>query len=393
MFSGRVDYQAAFNSVFQPIEKARGLPNLVYTDPAFFRDEQDRVFADGWTCAGVSADLPNPGDVKPVHVGGRPIVLVRARDGGVRAYHNVCPHRGALLVAEAASGSPVIRCPYHSWAYDLDGALVKTPEVGGPGVHQCDAITKDNVSLAPVRVREWLGFVFVDVIGRAPDFDEEVAPLMRRWADYDFSTLGHGGYAYLDVKANWKLAVENYAESYHLPWVHPDLNTYSPLAQHYSINIEDRFAGPATRQYVIDGPEHLRLPKFPNLPKELETVGEYPWMFPNLLLGVQPDHLFAIVLEPLSESSTREHIHVFFIGDAAQDEDHEAARADTLKRWIGVFEEDVWAVERMQAGRASPGFDGGRMTEYHDQATILFMRRFANRFGAQPDGPQSVAVV
>ncbi len=130
-----------------------------------------------------------------------------------------------------------IRCPYHSWCYSTEGKLVSTPHVGGPGHNTHAAIDKDTLGLIEVRSHIWFDTVFINIDGTAAPFEEVHADLIARWADFD-QPMYHGGADStftLEVKTNWKLAVENYCESYHLPWVHPGLNSYSRLEDHYNI--------------------------------------------------------------------------------------------------------------------------------------------------------------
>ena len=119
----------AMATVFGPTNGSRGLPNLCYTYPAYHRLEAERLLARDWLCVGVGADIPSRGDARAVEAAGQPVLLVRDRDGAVRAFHNVCRHRGSMLVEDRHSG-PTLVCPYHSWSYALDGRLVRTPEVG-----------------------------------------------------------------------------------------------------------------------------------------------------------------------------------------------------------------------------------------------------------------------
>ena len=122
-----LDIDAASASVSAPLGQARGLPNACYTDPQYHREEAHDLFARTWTCVGVGADIPEAGNIMPVAAAGTPIVLVRDKNGAVNAFHNVCSHRGVQLVDAPGKRKPVLRCPYHSWTYGLDGALTHTP--------------------------------------------------------------------------------------------------------------------------------------------------------------------------------------------------------------------------------------------------------------------------
>jgi choline monooxygenase len=126
---------ARIGAINRPAEDAIGLPRQAYTDPGFLVLEREYVFDANWMFVAAAEDITEPGDVMPLELIGRPIVLVRQRDGGVRAFHNVCRHRGVILAGEAASRRPTLTCPYHAWSYGLDGALLKTPHFNGEGRH------------------------------------------------------------------------------------------------------------------------------------------------------------------------------------------------------------------------------------------------------------------
>ena len=179
-----------------------------------------------------------------------------------------------------------------------------------------------------------------------------------------------GGGLEIELAANWKLAVENYCESYHLPWVHPGLNTYSKLEDHYTIMVDDRFSGQGTRVYQLPDSAD-RLPQFEDWPAEKLRYAEYIAVYPNVLLGLQVDHLFAMCLEPITPDRTRESLRLYYIGDAGSDK-HEAARHALQDSWRVVFNEDIGVVEGMQAGRQSPGFDGGVFSPAMDEGTHHF---------------------
>ncbi|WP_193180938.1 aromatic ring-hydroxylating oxygenase subunit alpha [Nisaea sediminum] len=321
----------------------------------------------------VGAQVPDPGDVLPVDVGGQPLVLVRDKAGEISGFHNVCSHRGVLLVTEPMKRQAGLRCPYHSWTYGHDGKLLRTPFVGGPDRHECPAIDKSKLGLRPVRTAKWLDFVFVDLSGVAEALEEVMAPLTARWSKYDFSRLSYGFGKSFSLRANWKLAMENYLESYHLPWVHPELNRVSPLDIHGQIDVAPYIFGQVTANYRPGGIGGRQLPAFPDLDETSDRCGEYPVVYPNLMLGVQRDHLFGIIVRPDGQGRTVEDLHIYFADETALETDYAEIRDQLLEGWVEVFMEDIDVVERMQKGRASSAFDGGVLTPYHDGPTRRFM--------------------
>ncbi len=375
----------ALDAVRQPIETAHGLPNAHYVDPAVFEAEKHAVLFAGWVGLVVASDVPEVGDAKPIELLGIPLLLIRDKTGQVRVFQNICRHRGMILITEPRKIEGAIRCPYHSWCYATDGKLVSTPHVGGPGHNTHEAVDKDQLGLVEVRSHIWFDTVFINIDGSAPPFETVHADLIARWAAFD-QPLYHGGCDSrftLDVKTNWKLAVENYCESYHLPWVHPGLNSYSRLEDHYNIVACGKYSGQGTLVYrQLTGGDAQVFPDFQGLTDNWIDGGEYLALYPNVLLGVQRDHAFVIILAPQSHEHTREHVHLYYA--AAQTDD--ALRAKNSAQWREVFEEDIFVVEGMQKGRHAPHFDGGRFSPAMDGPTHCFHDWVAGRLLAHRTG-------
>ena len=372
---------ADLNTVRRPIGDANGLPNAHYVDPSVHTEENRALLQDGWAGLAVAADVPDPGDAVPIDFLGMPLLLLRDRAGVVRVFQNICRHRGMILVEEPRKIEGAIRCPYHSWCYGTDGKLVATPHVGGPGQNTADGIDRSTLGLIEIRSHLWRDVVWVNVSGNAAPFEEVHRDLIARWAAFD-QPLHHGGAESrftLDVACNWKLAVENYCESYHLPWVHPGLNSYSRLEDHYNIEAPGHYSGQGTEVYrQLKGDEGGVFPDFLDLDKKWDTAAEYIAVYPNVLLGVHRDHAFAIILQPLGPERTQEHIHLYY----AQADTPQPLREANAQQWKVVFEEDIFVVEGMQRGRHAPLFDGGRFSPAMDGPTHLFHDWVAQRIQA-----------
>ncbi|MEM1102464.1 MAG: aromatic ring-hydroxylating dioxygenase subunit alpha, partial [Pseudomonadota bacterium] len=205
---------SALDAVRRPIAQAHGLPNAHYTDPALFAGEAKATLLSTWAGLAVAADIPEPGDARPLTFLGIPLLLLRDKAGDVRVFQNICRHRGMILVSEPKRITGAIRCPYHSWCYATTGDLVSTPHVGGPGRNTHEGIDRATLGLIEVRSHVWRDVVFVNISGDAPPFAEVHGDLMARWAEHE-QPLHHGGaesHFTLEVATNWKLAVENYCE-------------------------------------------------------------------------------------------------------------------------------------------------------------------------------------
>jgi len=231
-----------------------------------------------------------------------------------------------------------------------------------------------------------MDIVWINVSGTAAPFEQANADLLARWSEFD-KPLHHGGadsrFA-LEVNCNWKLAVENYCESYHLPWVHPGLNTYSRLEDHYHIEAAGLYSGQGTLVYrQLKGEDDQTFPDFEGLSDKWDTAAEYITAYPNVLLGVHRDHTFAIILRPEALDKTVEHVHIYY-AHSATDAD---LRARNTAQWKEVFEEDIFVVEGMQRGRHASGFDGGRFSPAMDGPTHLFHAWVASQLERHRDVP------
>ena len=365
------------------ITRAHGLPNRFYTDPGIFEEEKHKIFESSWSCIGFGSDVPEPGCVMPIEFLGTPLLAVRGSDKQLRVFQNVCRHRGMILVSEKTKLSKLIRCPYHSWSYDFTGTLRATPHVGGPDNHSHPAICKQELGLIEVRAYEFLGAIFVNLDGAAKPFEEYAQTLLQRWRAFDLPLYSGGslGSVSMDVACNWKLAVENYCESYHLPFIHPGLNSYSKLEDHYHIEQPGEFSGQGSRVYSPGlSRDGRRLPDFADLGDEWDKKAEYISFFPNVLLGVHRDHTFAMLLQPVDCGHTLERLEIFYAEDVKGDEHAQELLVKNRDLWRQVFSEDISVVEGMQRGRHCDGFDGGKFSPVMDGPTHVFHNWVAERF-------------
>ena len=374
-------------NIGKPIEVANGLPNECYISEDYLAHEKEKVFCDKWTVIGVGSSIPNPGDAKPYNLLGIPLILVRDKDMKIRVFHNVCSHRGFKLLDKSCALKNVIRCPYHSWSYDFKGNLIATPHIGGLNIHQSETFNKNKSNLKEVRSEVWMDIIFVNINSNEIDFKEYVKPLEERWSKFikkeDQELIVHSkdyGYFNLEVNCNWKFAIENYCESYHLPTIHPELNRVSNINDHYHIQgLPNRFAGQGSKNYqqLIKG--NKKFNTFPNWDKNLLKNSEYIALFPNVMIGLHIDHFYIFWLEPLSINKTREHMQMYYVGDeSANGKELYELRKENARFWKDVMLEDINAIEGMQEGRGSPVYNGGNFSPVMDQPTHQFHKWVAN---------------
>ena len=367
--------------VNNPIEQSHGLPNECYTSEAYTKIERKKLFEDKWVVVGVASSVPNKGDAKPFNLLDLPIIILRDKKDKIRVFHNVCSHRGYKILQKPCNIKNTIRCPYHSWSYNTDGKLIATPHIGGMNKHHAKDFNKSASGLKEIRSAVWLDLIMINITNNEIPFEKYIKPLSDRWSKFwhqkDRKLISHSNdYGYFQLKANcnWKFAIENYCESYHLPWVHPGLNSYSKIEDHYHIQgLPNRFAGQGTTVYNprLKGKE--KFPCFPNWSKDKEHIAEYVALFPNVMLGIHKDHYYAYWLEPVNHKYTIGHMEIYYVGDkAANSKKFKSLRKQNHKLWQGVQSEDVYIIEGMQEGRNSPSYNGGNFSPIMDNPTHHF---------------------
>ncbi len=367
--------------VKNPIEKAHGLPNECYLNNDYLEFEKEKIFKNNWTMIGVASSVPNPGDAKPFNLLGIPILIVRNKENEVKVFHNVCSHRGFKLVDQECKLKNVIRCPYHSWSYDFNGKLTVTPHIGGLGKHEVEGFNKNKSNLKEIKSNIWMDLIFININSNAKPFEDFIKPLEDRWSKFiskkDQKLIRHStdnGYFNMTVNSNWKFAIENYCESYHLPWIHPELNKVSNISDHYHIEDENlNFSGQGSNKYSQQFDGNIKFKCFPNWPTELYEKSEYVSLYPNVMLGIHIDHFYAFWLEPISNNQTKEHFELYYVGDeSASSDEFKDIREKNFAFWQEVMNEDVTAIEGMQNGRNSPAYNGGNFSPVMDTPTLMF---------------------
>ena len=367
--------------VSKPIAESHGLPNECYISQEYTKIERKKLFEDKWIVVGVASSVPNKGDAKPFNLLDLPIIILRDKKNKIRVFHNVCSHRGYKILQKPCNIKNTLRCPYHSWAYNTDGKLVATPHIGGMNKHTAKNFNKSDSGLKEIRAAVWLDLIMINLSNNEIPFEKYIKPLSDRWSKFwpekDRKLISHSndfGYFQLRANCNWKFAIENYCESYHLPWVHPGLNSYSKIEDHYHIQgLPNRFAGQGTTVYNprLKGKE--KFPCFPNWPQAKHHIAEYVALFPNVMLGIHKDHYYAFWLEPVNHKYTIEHMEIYYVGEkAANSKKFKSLRKQNHKLWKGVQSEDLNIIEGMQEGRNSPSYNGGNFSPIMDNPTHHF---------------------
>ncbi len=371
-----------------PISQAKGLPNPAYTDQSYFEFERNNILAKNWTAIGFVDQLEEK-MIRPLNFMGLPIFISKTADGEIKVFHNVCSHRGTRLVTKERQTNGLIVCPYHSWTYSVDGELKATPHIGGVGVHQIDGFSCKDRGLKEIRCHIWLGILFVNLDGNAADFEVDAGVainrarnLMGESGEQLMRVPDNHGSMSITLNSNWKLAIENYLEAYHLPFIHPGLNSYSPLEVHTPEVHGDKISGQVTATFDPQLDSEHPLPMFPNWDQARLRTGDYPAIYPNLLMGFQANHIFAMIIVPLTSTTSIEELKLFYVGNGASDERFESARKSNLEAWVTVFNEDIGPCENMQIGRQSPGYQGGGFSPVLDTCSHHFHKWIGRQYQA-----------
>ena len=373
--------------VLESIENAHGLPNECYLEGPYNKIERKKIFENNWVVIGTGSSISEPGDTKTFNLLGIPLILLRDNNYQVRVFHNVCSHRGYKLINEDCNLKKIIRCPYHSWSYDFTGKLVATPHIGGLNVHKHKDFKKNDSNLKEVRSTIWLDLIMINISENAISFEEYIKPLEKRWSKFlakkDYNLIHQPkdyGYFNFEAKCNWKFAIENFCESYHLPFVHPGLNKYSKIDDHYHIQgLPNRFAGQGTIVYNPKFKNKKNFPNFPSWPTNKDKQAEYVALFPNVMIGIHKDHYYAFWLEPINHEKTIEHMEIYYVGEeAAISDKYKNIRKENFNLWKSIMAEDLDIIEGMQEGRNSPVYNGGNFSPALDNPSHHFAKWIVN---------------
>jgi choline monooxygenase len=377
-----------------PVSLATTLIPDAYTSEDFFAIERERVFATSWVAVCCTAEVAQPGDVVAAEVAGRSVIVTRNRQGELRAFYNVCRHRGALLCDPGRGHvERFFRCPYHSWAYDLDGACLGTPlfdESGIPeeerGIFDMSDIRrfdKADYNLLSVNVDAWGCLVFVNFADDPEPLAEHLGDLADRLAGYRLDEWAIARTKTYEIAANYKLVGENFMEYYHLPWVHPSLVQVSPMKSHYRWQGRGMYTGMTTTPIAQNSEEGgwNGLPHIGGLDDADAASARFVWLFPNVALNVLPSHVFVMLARPTAAGHTSELTYLLTHPDSTEAAGARAeAEVDQLASfWDLVNSEDIAIVERVQEGLAILAYTGGRMCYRFEEPLHRFQNMVIDR--------------
>ncbi|SEH76226.1 Rieske 2Fe-2S family protein [Mycolicibacterium rutilum] len=360
---------------------ALGMPALrptlggdYYVSDAVFAAEQERIFEASWICAVRSSDLAAPGRFKKVQVGRESVLLVRGRDGLLRAFLNICRHRGAQLCTDPeGTVKRNLRCPYHSWTYGLDGKLTAAPNLATLTDETGAPIDRYRYGLVPVALTEWLGYAWVCLSDTPPPFDDVIAEAAATLGDADaINRYGIGGLDVgrritYDVAANWKLIVENFMECYHCSSIHPELVGVLPefsrgVAAQANIGAGAEF-GSAVAGFTVDGTAGFD--RLPGITDEQDRRYYAITVKPTVFINLVPDHIIFHRMYPVSPARTIVECDWLYTADVLTSGRDISSSVELFHR---VNQQDFDACERTQPSMASRAYRNGGVlvpTEHH----------------------------
>jgi Rieske 2Fe-2S family protein len=361
------------------VQGARTMPQRYYIADEVFAQEQDRIFARSWLCVGRSAELSAPGAYKLQAIGADNVIILRDKSKALRAYHNVCRHRGTRLCeAERGTLRETIQCPYHAWTYALDGRLI-----GAPHMQEVVGFDKREYSLFGVALAEWEGFVFVNMAKTPEPFEKAYAPLHDRFARFNLAGLEVGRRIEYTVKANWKLVLQNYNECLHCPTIHPQLSRVLP----YTSGANDLTSGPFLGGFMEIAPPHASatmsgrscgLP-IASLPDEELRRAYYYSLFPSMMLSIHPDYVVYYMVWPESATVTKIVSEWMFHPDTIARPGFDPS--DAVEFWDVTNTQDWHICELSHAGIASRAYVPGPYSP-RESVPAAWDREYLARMGA-----------
>lgn len=364
-------------------EGARTLPAAYYVDPEYFRREMDRLFRRMWLCAARRDELEPPGRFVVRELPGESIIVTSDGPGRLRAFHNVCRHRGTRLCTEPEGrfgGS--IQCPYHAWTYDLTGRLV-----GAPHMDDVAHFRREDYPLHAVQVDDWDGHVFINLSTDPAPLAQQLADLPEKFRSWRMEELRLRHRVVYDIAANWKLLVQNYNECLHCPNVHPALNRLSYYLSGENEPLQPTYMGgrmdlrPGVETLSMDGTCPRRF--LPGLSREDARRVYYYVVFPNLFLSLHPDYMLVHTLWPVAPDRTINICEWHFHRDELARPSFTAQ--DAIDFWDMTNRQDWHVCELSQAGIASRAYTPGPYSNRED-LLYAFDRMIVRLHGGKGEG-------
>ncbi|MEA2611573.1 MAG: glycine betaine catabolism [Chloroflexota bacterium] len=346
-------------AVRKPYRAASLLPGRAYHDPAIHEFERAEWFRRDWVAVGREEDAEAPGSYFLATVDDEPLIVVRGRDSVLRAFYNVCRHRGTAVVEEPCGKAVRFQCPYHAWIYDLEGRLIRAKHTD-----DLDDFSLEGFGLASVQLATWQGFVFISLDPEAEPLEAWLGDLVPHLARFDFSGLRVAHTETYEVDSNWKFIAENYSECYHCPGIHPQLNKLTP----YDLGGDYSPDGPwqggwmelvdDAETMALDGGHRAGRPAMHGMTEIDDRRIYYYLVWPSTFLSIHPDYLLVHRLEPAGPGHTRVVCEWLF--ETATIAAPGFDPSDAIAFWHLTNQQDWHVCELQQRGTRSRSWTAGR---------------------------------
>lgn len=340
------------------------LPAWVYNHPQVFAEEKERVFLNSWQLVGHVSEITAPGQYLRFDLLDQSAIVIRGEDGEIRAFHNVCRHRAyRLLHGSKGACSKLLRCQYHGWSYDFAGRLI-----GVPHEDTFEGLARESFGLRAIEFEVFMGLVFIRFRPGGPSVSTELEPIREPLSHYRIEQMQPiGPHTETPIAADWKIAVENNSEAYHVPVGHPGLQRLYGSTYRLQILGNGTSTGggallePTPRSTWSERHYLKLLPRNSHLPEELQRSWRYYSTFPNLAFDIYPDQIDYFQILPIAPGRSLSRSRAY----ALPDNRREMRAARWLNQRINsqVGKEDVDLVERTQAGLASLGYGKGLLSK------------------------------
>ncbi|MFY7962871.1 MAG: aromatic ring-hydroxylating oxygenase subunit alpha [Elsteraceae bacterium] len=369
-----------YEKVRRPVLEAEGLPPWCYTAQAFYDREVARIFHKCWNFIGRADEAPNPGDYFTIDFAGESVIILRDQAGQMRAFLNICRHRGTRLV-EGRGNRRSFACPYHSWVFALNGALI-----GSAGMEKSQDFNREDWGLLPVRLESWAGFLFICFDAAAPPLADYLGDLPERFASYGFEEMVCVRRKEYDLACNWKVYLENAMEEYHTPTVHR-----KSIGSQLTELIPDPkgawdaifMPAPKTIAVLAEDAAHAFDP-IPTLTGRPLEGTFFTAVYPSTFFATTQDCMWWLQEFPMGPNRTRISVGSCFPRATVARPDFQERAAKYFKRWDKSLPEDNEISEKQQLGLASAFGRAGRLS-VHEPVVHLIANWVLDRVLDQPE--------
>jgi choline monooxygenase len=341
------------------LSEASTPPRSWYSDSRVLELEQRTVFSLSWQMVGRTEQLAEPGEYITCEIAGEPILLVTGPDGVLRGFYNVCRHHAAAVMTEPQGRAAHLRCPYHGWTYNLEGALILTPEFGG--VYNFD---KSANGLVPVQTAIWQDWVFVKLVSNGPALEDFLGEdLTRQIQELKLEQLSWFERRSYSVQCNWKVFIDNYLDGgYHVPHIHGALNSVLDYSA-YRIETGDRFCLQSSP--IVSGKADAQTSE------TRKGQALYYWIYPNFMINWYEGVMDTNLVLPRGTDRTEVIFDYYFADVSAKAREKNLASIALSER---IQNEDVTICESVQRGLSSRSYSTGRLSVQREAGEHLFHR-------------------